>query len=448
MNWLVFALTVTVYYLFTVCAEEASSQTSCVDSDAKCALWASQGECQSNAVWMMANCRRSCQSCQGGDRAWKLRSNLTANYDNSTTNGTKIVTIESVRLNHIEIDESKQTVRVFGRMVMSWNDAKITWDKDQWGNQLAEFLLDSNMDTAIAANQFSDPLLSHCQFFSPSNSPGTISSKVLAANYTGQIYLWSDFSFNAPYHFEYQSYPNDYQRICYKFDDKRYFSVRFVVSPEVKNRHRESIAETHLTGWTVEDMELTDSKYVVQILGDWQKNPYDIQTNNCELCISIKRNAVFYLTEMLIPALVNTALTLSSVLFQLSKIQPTVLAFSVVSQILSLTMINTRLPAFTNSTPTILKFAGFNLVITCFLFIVSLLLRKISHSTSNIPPPHLINRFVGFVENFLPMPSMESKDAQESNSGVYSRIAHTINNLTFAFFTLVYILVIVWSFVF
>lgn len=52
---------------------------------------------------MMANCRRSCQSCQGGDRAWKLRTHLTANYDNTTSNGTKIVTIESVRLNHVEI---------------------------------------------------------------------------------------------------------------------------------------------------------------------------------------------------------------------------------------------------------------------------------------------------------------------------------------------------------
>ncbi|KAI6202541.1 ShKT domain and Neurotransmitter-gated ion-channel ligand-binding domain-containing protein [Aphelenchoides besseyi] len=340
-----------------ICAEEASSQASCVDSDAKCALWASQGECQSNAVWMMANCRRSCQSCQGGDRAWKLRSNLTANYDNSTTNGTKIVTIES--------DESKQTVRVFGRMVMSWNDAKITWDKDQWGISWLNFYW----------IQIWTPQL--LQINSPSNSPGTISSKVLAANYTGY--------------------------------------------------------------------EISDSKYVIQILGtDWHSNPFDVQTNNCELCINIKRNAVFYITEMLIPALVNTALTLSSVLFQLSKIQPTVLAFSVVSQILSLTMINTRLPAFTNSTPTILKYAGFNLVITCFLFIVSLLLRKISQSTSNIPPPHLINRFVGFVENFLPMPSMDSKDAQESNSGVYSRIAHTINNLTFAFFTLIYMLVIVY----
>ncbi|KAI6233899.1 ShKT domain and Neurotransmitter-gated ion-channel ligand-binding domain-containing protein [Aphelenchoides fujianensis] len=435
MNWLVFAFAALVYSALSAWSEEAQTST-CVDSDAKCPLWASQGECTSNAVWMMSNCRRSCQSCQGGDRAWKLRSNLTANYDNSTSNGTKIVTIESVRLNHVEIDESKQTVRVFGRMVMSWNDAKVTWDKDLWGISWLNFYW---------IQVWTPQLL---QINSPSNSPGTITGKVLAANYTGQVYMWSDFSFNAPYHFEYQSYPNDFQRICYKFDDKRYFSVRFVVSPDVKNRRHEAISETHVTGWTIEDMELTDSKYVIQILGDWRSNPYDVQTNNCELCVSIRRNAVFYLTEMLIPALVNTALTLSAVFFQLSKIQPTVLAFSVVSQILSLTMINTRLPAFTNSTPTILKFAGFNLVLTCFLFIVSLFLRKISQSTSNIPPPHFLNRFVGFIENFLPMPSIESKDAQESNSGAYSRIAHTLNNLLFAFFTLVYILVIVCSFVF
>lgn len=79
----------------------------------------------------------------------------------------------------------------------------------------------------------------------------------MAANYTGQIYMWSDFNFVAPYHFEYEDYPNDYQRICYKFDDKRYFTVRFVVAPEVKNRRREAVSETHVTGWTVEDLDLT-----------------------------------------------------------------------------------------------------------------------------------------------------------------------------------------------
>lgn len=84
-----------------------------------------------------------------------------------------------------------------------------------------------------------------------------MTGKVLAANYTGQVYFWSDFSFVAPYHFEYEQFPNDYQRICYKFDDKRYFTVRFQVSPEVKNRRREAITETHVTGWMVEDLDLT-----------------------------------------------------------------------------------------------------------------------------------------------------------------------------------------------
>lgn len=53
----------------------------------------------------MSNCRRSCQSCQGGDRAWKLRSELAKNYDNSSSqsNATRIVRIESVRIQHMEI---------------------------------------------------------------------------------------------------------------------------------------------------------------------------------------------------------------------------------------------------------------------------------------------------------------------------------------------------------
>lgn len=29
----------------------STSALSCIDSDIKCSLWASQGECQSNAVW-------------------------------------------------------------------------------------------------------------------------------------------------------------------------------------------------------------------------------------------------------------------------------------------------------------------------------------------------------------------------------------------------------------
>lgn len=93
----------------------------------------------------------------------------------------------------------------------------------------------------------------------PNSLPGLVTGKVLAANHTGQVYMWTDFNFVAPYHFQYDDFPNDYQRVCYKFDDKRYFSVRFTVSEDVKNHKHEAISETHVSGWTVEDMEVNVS---------------------------------------------------------------------------------------------------------------------------------------------------------------------------------------------
>uniref|UniRef100_A0AC34GPF6 ShKT domain-containing protein n=1 Tax=Panagrolaimus sp. ES5 TaxID=591445 RepID=A0AC34GPF6_9BILA len=422
---------------FFVVAVDGDESSSCVDSDPKCSLWASQGECQTNAVWMMANCRRSCQSCQGGDRAWKLRTHIASSYDNSTSNATKMVNIESVRITHVDIDEMKQLVRVFGRMVMSWNDSKIAWDKDQWGISWLNFYWIQVWTPQIVQINAANPLA------------GTVSGKVLAANYTGQVYMWTDFSFIAPYNFEYEDYPNDYQKICYKFDDKRYFTVRFRVSPQVKNRQHEAISEAHVSGWNIVDLDVTDSKYVVQVLGNWKQNPFDVQTNNCELCLGIRRNAAYYVTEMLLPALVNTLLTLSAVVFQLSTMQPLLLAFSIVSQVLSLILINTRLPDFSSATPTILKFTGFNLFTTALLFVLSLILRKMANSTSTLPPPHFVTTILNFVDHFLPFSSgaAEVKNPEEAaERGPYAHVALTFNNLLFAFCFLVYIIAIAFSF--
>lgn len=95
--------------------------------------------------------------------------------------------------------------------------------------------------------------------FSPSFSSTTVTSKVLAANHTGQVYLWIDFNFLAPSIYDYSTYPNDLQRICAKFDDKRYFSVRFLVPDEMRQQKRQVLSETHVSGWTIESMELSVS---------------------------------------------------------------------------------------------------------------------------------------------------------------------------------------------
>ncbi|VDP56888.1 unnamed protein product [Heligmosomoides polygyrus] len=89
--------------------------TGCEDADPKCPDWASEGECASNAVWMMANCRKSCHSCQGGDKAWKLRTHIQANYHNASESTTRVVQVESVRVNNVEI-VSETSVRLALRL--------------------------------------------------------------------------------------------------------------------------------------------------------------------------------------------------------------------------------------------------------------------------------------------------------------------------------------------
>lgn len=236
----------------------------CEDADPKCTEWAASGECSTNAVWMMANCRKSCHSCQGGDRAWKLRTHIQTTYQNTTDNKTKVVRIESVRINNVEIDERRQNVKVFGRFVLSWNDTMVSWDKEQWGLSWLNFYW----------IQIWTPNIVQINGGSTSN-PGQVTSKVLAANYTGQIYLWSDFSFTTPFRFQYEDYPNDVQRVresptfesasrfqvCYKFDDKRLLAVHFTVADGVKNKEREATTDPFVSGWKIDDVDVVVSRY-------------------------------------------------------------------------------------------------------------------------------------------------------------------------------------------
>ncbi|KIH58700.1 hypothetical protein ANCDUO_11091 [Ancylostoma duodenale] len=441
----------------------------------------------------MANCRKSCHSCQGGDKAWKLRTHIQANYHNSTDNVARIVRVESVRINNVEIDERKQNVKVFGRMVLSWNDTNIAWDKNQWGLSWLNFYW----------IQIWTPQIVQLNGASTSN-PGQVSSKVLAANYTGQVYLWADFSFSTPFKFQYEDYPNDLQKVCFKFDDKRLLAVHFTVSDGVKNKEREATTDPFVSGWKIVDVdvngiygcgsmrigckggsqcdeaELTitiyrnggnlsagngalrgqrpkeasqrkwprspgESPLSIESLSDPRRNPFDVQSDNCELCVSLQRNAVYFTAEMLLPALITSLFTLSAVFFQLSKTQPILLGFSVVSQILSLILVSQRLPSFTAHTPTILKYAGFNLVMTAALFVISLILERVATSPTEIPPPHSVDRFVQLVDKALPLPK---KSKHEDESLKYAAFAHAVNHAIFSLSTLVYLFVILDSFVF
>lgn len=93
------------------------------------------------------------------------------------------------------------------------------------------------------------------------------------------------------------------------------------------------------------------------------------------------------------------------------------------------------------------KFVGFNLVSTAILFLSSLMLRRLSQTSTNIPAPRAIDAALAIVDRFIPIPR-GGKDAEDTQAGQYSDIAHSLNNLIFALFFVIYVVVVVACFVF
>ncbi|KHJ75753.1 hypothetical protein OESDEN_24631 [Oesophagostomum dentatum] len=82
---------------------------------------------------------------------------------------------------------------------------------------------------------------------------------------------------------------------------------------------------------------------------------------------------------------------------------------------------------------------------TAALFVVSLILERLASTPAEIPPPHSVDRFVQMVDRILPLPK---KSKHEDESLKYAAVAHAANHAIFSLSTLVYLFVILDSFVF
>uniref|UniRef100_A0A915D931 Uncharacterized protein n=1 Tax=Ditylenchus dipsaci TaxID=166011 RepID=A0A915D931_9BILA len=160
-------------------------------------------------------------------------------------------------------------------------------------------------------------------------------------------------------------------------------------------------------------MQLTDSKYVIQMLSDWKQTP-----------------------------LISKATTVSCASVY-GEMQCTI----ILAQILAMSLVNSRLPTYTDTTPAILKYASFNLITTGLLFLTSVGLRKFSQTNTNIPLPRVVYAVLAVVDKLVPLP-LPGKDAEESSSGYYSEIAHSLNHLLFAIVFFIYLVNVAVCFVF
>lgn len=54
-----------IYFLTNLKKNPFLGSTVCIDRHRLCNFWASINECESNKVWMLVQCAKSCKSCKG-----------------------------------------------------------------------------------------------------------------------------------------------------------------------------------------------------------------------------------------------------------------------------------------------------------------------------------------------------------------------------------------------
>ncbi|VDK81983.1 unnamed protein product [Litomosoides sigmodontis] len=61
------------------------------------------------------------------------------------------------------------------------------------------------------------------------------------------------------------------------------------------NRKFEELTETYATGWTLENVEINDNKYYIQMLGNWRDDPFDTQSSNSVMLCTSRRKCCYQL---------------------------------------------------------------------------------------------------------------------------------------------------------
>uniref|UniRef100_A0A915JYY4 ShKT domain-containing protein n=1 Tax=Romanomermis culicivorax TaxID=13658 RepID=A0A915JYY4_ROMCU len=387
----------------------------CQDSDLKCPSWAQSGECSKNPAWMMANCKKSCQSCQGGDNAWKLRDQLAAKYDNKSSGQTlrkflsPTLSLHSLLIDRMKIDETQQN---------TWNDSRIQWNPEEWNLSWLTFFWTQIWTPQIVQT----------------NSPvgaivGSTYNAILAANYTGQIYLWLDFVFSTNTNFRYADFPFDKHDVCFNLDNKRYYAIKFVASQNAADEVLTMAQKASPSGWQVVQARVDQRKETVRLMRKWNNDPFDIDKSTVDVCFTFKRDSSYVNIEIIMPSLVPAVVTLASFMFVCFKRQMYMLIASLFMQILAVYPLHELLPPAAGYTPcicklqyaycnssnnnynnhyyttfsNIVKFFAFNTGMTCIILLVVILLYGLSMSRQSfLPPPRLITRLTTLVDDYSP----------------------------------------------
>uniref|UniRef100_A0A5S6R0I3 ShKT domain-containing protein n=1 Tax=Trichuris muris TaxID=70415 RepID=A0A5S6R0I3_TRIMR len=429
----------------------------CVDHSAKCGFWASRGECFANPGWMMHNCRRSCQACQGGESAWELRNKLMAQY-NSTLEDPKftvaLVQIDSVSVSHVEIDEEDQTMKIYGTLLMVWNDSRVEWDRNEWGISWLN----------LVWSQIWTPRLISIKA-PPTRLLSDFSNKAVALHYSGKVYGWTDFSLYTFVKVDYSRFPYDQQTGCFRLGDHRDFTLRFDVAPQAREVMQNSLERLRPAGWNIKSGDIYVEKQTQQMIAMDTDSTVDVATSVLDICVTLRRDTAYAALIYLAPSFATALITVISLLVHRQWNKVVLLVASLTLQLLFINSLESKLPPASGKTPLFVKFCSCNMAVTCLVLLLELFLCSMESVRTSLPPPRWImlpaNRISHMIPTLLTPPETVNKltddtrvdnivdlSSPSTNGNLWLPVIRTARFFAFASVLLFYVLLFMVTFAF
>ncbi|CDW52762.1 ShK and Neur chan LBD domain containing protein [Trichuris trichiura] len=438
----------------------------CVDHSTKCSFWASRGECFANPGWMMRNCRHSCQACQGGKSSMP-----TLAYHNAL-NCLRRKRVGIANVFTLLKDEQEQTMKIFGTLLMVWNDSRVEWDRKEWGISWLN----------LVWSQIWTPRLVSIKA-PPTRLPSDFSNKAVALHYSGQVYAWTDFNLYTFAAMDYSRFPYDQQTGCFRLGDHRDFTLQFDVAPQAKEMMQKSLEKLRPPGWNVKSSDIYVEKQTQQMIAMDTDATVDVAASVLDICVSLRRDTAYAALIYLAPSFATALITVVSLLVHRQWNKIVLLVTSLALQLLFINSLESKLPPASGKTPLFgkplaihrasllhifkltVKFCSCNMAVTSLVLLLELFLCSMESVRTAIPPPRWImlpaNRFCHMLPTLLAPPETANKlteDARVDNivdlsspstsGNLWMPVIRTARFFAFASVVIFYVLLFMATFAF
>lgn len=365
-----------------------------------------------------------------------LKKDLLKGYDPSVrpSQHYNVTTVElGITITHVEINEIKSTLSVYGWMKFNWNDPKLTWNPANYGN-----LNVVRWDPTIVWRP--DVVLYNNAGGSDQHHYGD--TNVLVYN-DGKVLWVPPTEYHAFCELNMRLWPFDYQKCILKIGSWTYdgYMVNLTIGSEPQIETLVSNSE-----WKIVKIGMERNTRYYPCCTE----PYIDITYN----VTLQRQSDTHRAIVIIPALVIMILALSVFWLPLDAGER-IITNGIIALMVTIYLVYfaQQLPAISGHTPLIVIFFSNTLLLTAFSTIICVIVMNVSKSKHQRSLPSMLKRLASCVGPFVGVGKKHFSTGDQGNVKIESNVDHewnkfglVLNRLSFIVYCVIFIISAFYSF--